>query len=151
MNVVGRCCSYLFAAKSRPEFHPQCAITQGNVECAGDVRRCHCPELRALADERGRAPRPPGGGGGGMSSENAYIAVANCGCVMMAAIETPASRRDVAKEIATCIRKGFIVRHVEVNEIPEWPWVCAQHQAELDAKRAAGGRQPRPPGVEVRG
>ena len=46
----------------------------------------------------------------------AYIGRRNCGCVVAVSVDTPFYRRDVAKDLAEFIRRGYTVERVTVEQ-----------------------------------
>lgn len=63
----------------------------------------------------------------------AYVATKDCGCVVMVAMDMPNAKRENAKEIAACIRAGYNVTRMTLDEARERPWgkKCPHEQASL--------------------
>ena len=59
----------------------------------------------------------------------AYIAKKPCGCIAMAVVDNPEHRRDTAKEVASCIKEGYIIERVTTDYVRE-NWRCYQHETE---------------------
>lgn len=51
-----------------------------------------------------------------------YIARCNCGCggIVLATVDTPEHAKEVAKEVATCIKKGYAVERVTVGYVRQF-------------------------------
>lgn len=55
----------------------------------------------------------------------AYIAKAPCGCTKFATVDTPEHAKDNAKEIAWCIKQGYIIERVTCAWVREnWRMDC---------------------------
>lgn len=56
----------------------------------------------------------------------AYIARCRCGCkgIVMAIVDNPVHKREVAKEIAKCIREGYTIEHVTVGYVRQSKFGC---------------------------
>ena len=61
-----------------------------------------------------------------MSKDNAYIAKCKCGGLVFAGIVTDASRDDLAKEVAECIKSGFEIGRMPCEEVKSAKW-CKNH------------------------
>ncbi len=55
---------------------------------------------------------------------HAYIAKRSCGCMVFASMDDPRLAKDNAREIASCIREGFTVERVPVEEARKLPFGC---------------------------
>lgn len=64
-----------------------------------------------------------------MTENMAYIAKKECGCIVMACVDNPEHRRDVAKEVAKAIRQGYIIERVGDAFVREH-WECEEHKRE---------------------
>ena len=62
-------------------------------------------------------------------TDMAYIAKKPCGCIVLAVVDNPDHRRDVAKEVAKAIREGYIIERVTADYVRE-NWRCYQHESE---------------------
>ena len=67
-----------------------------------------------------------------------WIGLRECGCLVMAVVDTPERRRDVAKEVARAIREGLNVQKVSSQSVREMAWkpdslevlqICEQHKS----------------------
>ena len=56
----------------------------------------------------------------------AYIARCKCGCggIIMATIDNPEHKKDVAKEVAKCIRDGYSVEQVTIGYVRQSKLGC---------------------------
>ena len=54
-----------------------------------------------------------------MSGDNgyAYVGIKPCGCMVFAFVDRPEHKRDIAKEVAVCIRSGWTVERVPVERV----------------------------------
>ncbi len=76
------------------------------------------------------------------ANEPAYIGRAPCGCVRLAIVDTPAGRRDTAKELAAAVRDGYTIERTTVAAVRALPieqWTCTHRQ-----RPQAAVRRPRP-------
>ncbi len=60
-----------------------------------------------------------------------YIARDSHGCILFAAVDTPDMKRDNAKEIAACIRKGLTVERVSLDVVRSTPFGCQRERPEV--------------------
>ena len=51
--------------------------------------------------------------------KKAYIGIDENGIVVMAMVDNPEHRRDVAKEIAKALRNGLVIERVESSRVPK--------------------------------
>ena len=58
--------------------------------------------------------------------EMAYMAKCCCGGMVMACVDNPKHKKDTAKEVAACIRKGYSISRITVEEVREMPF-CKNH------------------------
>ena len=68
-------------------------------------------------------------------SEYAYIGIKKCGCVVAAVVDNPDHVKDVAKEVASCIREGLTIEHMPLEEARER--LGSSIRCECDEKPAA--------------
>jgi len=54
-------------------------------------------------------------------TDMAYIARKSCGCLVMATVDNPDHSRDVAREVAKCVRMGWPVERITVEAVREIP------------------------------
>lgn len=55
----------------------------------------------------------------------AYVAIATCGCTVMATVDCPEHADENAREIAACIRDGLRIEHVTDDWVrTESRWGC---------------------------
>lgn len=57
-----------------------------------------------------------------------YISQKPCGCLMMAIIDNPKHKKEVAKEVAKAIRLGETVTRVDTESVKTMDWKCAEHK-----------------------
>lgn len=71
-------------------------------------------------------------------NEMAYIAKCKCGGMVMAVVDLPEHKKDTAKEVASCLRAGFEIERMTVEEVRAHPFCenkgkCAeQRQGQID-------------------
>mgnify|MGYP001566260858 CR=1 FL=1 len=52
-----------------------------------------------------------------MPDEFAYVGIKPCGCMVFAMVDTPGREKDIAKEVARCIRDGLKVERLPVERV----------------------------------
>ena len=62
-------------------------------------------------------------------TDYAYIATKPCGCIVMATVDFPEHKREVAKEVGKAIRQGYTVERVAVSYVREH-WECSVHEGQ---------------------
>jgi len=74
----------------------------------------------------------------------AYIArCKTCGAIVMATVDLPEHAKDVAKDIASCVRRGFAIEHVTVGYVrANWSSSCTCTQANNRVHSDAGESAP---------
>ena len=55
-------------------------------------------------------------------SEMAYIAKCVCGGMIMAVVDLPDHKKDTAKEVASCLRAGYEIERLTVEEVRAHPF-----------------------------
>lgn len=65
----------------------------------------------------------------------------DCGCIVMACVDESAHAKDIAKEIARCVRAGLIIERVTVGYVRTHDFGC-KHEERRRTK------QPTLPGME---
>jgi hypothetical protein len=60
-----------------------------------------------------------------------YIATKECGCLTMAAVDSPENKKVVAREVAKAIRMGEKVERVTCEHVRTMEWKCPQHKNPL--------------------
>jgi len=55
-------------------------------------------------------------------NEMAYVAICECGGLVMATVDLPEYRKDVAKEVASCIKKGYEIGRMTVKKVKAAKW-----------------------------
>jgi len=56
-----------------------------------------------------------------------YIGLKDCGCLVMASVDSPDHKRETAKEIAKAIREGLNVQKLSTAFVRTMPWKCELH------------------------
>jgi hypothetical protein len=56
----------------------------------------------------------------------AYIAKCKCGGMVMAVVDLPDTKKAAAKEVASCLRAGFEIERITVEEVKIIPF-CKNH------------------------
>lgn len=74
----------------------------------------------------------------------AYIArCKKCKAIVMATVDVPEHAKDVAKDIADCVRRGFVIEHVTVGYVREnWSSSCTCTQDNNRVPANAGDSVP---------
>ena len=67
------------------------------------------------------------------SETGAYIALCRCGCggIVFAVVDNPEHAADTAKEVADCIRDGYVVERGTVGFVRSRPFGCQLPKADL--------------------
>ena len=63
-----------------------------------------------------------------MSESQTYIGKRLCGCLVMAIVNNPEDKKDVAREVAKAIREGLSVYLVSSELVRTMPWKCETHK-----------------------
>jgi len=63
-----------------------------------------------------------------------YIARCKCGCTgfVVAIVDNPNHKKEVAKEIASCIKEGFSIERVTVGYVRKTPLGCQKKKEKND-------------------
>jgi uncharacterized OsmC-like protein len=70
----------------------------------------------------------------------AYVAIAPCGCVKMATVDTPERKETNAKEIAACVKDGYTIERKTCAWVREnWVSSCDLCRRRKKAKPAEQG------------
>lgn len=64
----------------------------------------------------------------------AYIARCKCGAIIMATVDKPELSEDNAKEIAACIRQGYVIERTTVGHVREMDWMDCTCNSEATRK-----------------
>jgi hypothetical protein len=57
-----------------------------------------------------------------------FLALAPCGCVKMAVVDSADHRPLTAREVSLMIRRGYRVERVTTAEVRTMPWRCEEHR-----------------------
>ena len=60
-----------------------------------------------------------------------YVAKCSCGGLVMAVMDLPEHKKDTAREVASCLRDGFEIEHITVEEARAHKW--CDNQGKCDA------------------
>jgi hypothetical protein len=52
-----------------------------------------------------------------MNEDMAYVAICKCGGIVMATMDSVERKRDVAKEVAACLRDGYEIKRITAPEV----------------------------------
>ena len=63
-----------------------------------------------------------------MIMSESYIAQKECGCLVMAVVNNPDHRREVAREVSRAIREGLQVSIVPSEQVRTMAWECETHK-----------------------
>jgi len=55
-------------------------------------------------------------------NEMAYVAKCVCGGLIMACVDLPERKNDTAKEVASCLRAGYEISRMTVEEVRAHKW-----------------------------
>jgi len=73
----------------------------------------------------------------------AYVAHKSCGCVVMVHSDKPQYAKDVARELAACVRDGYIIERVPVETASALPWTESYGRCSHDSPAEAKQREAR--------
>ena len=59
---------------------------------------------------------------------DSYIGQKECGCLVMAVVNNPDHRREVAREVSRAIRGGLQVSIVPTEQVRTMAWECETHK-----------------------
>lgn len=69
-----------------------------------------------------------------MSGDMAYVGIKSCGCLGAAIVDNPNRKRDVAREVAKCIRAGLALEKLPIETVRSMPWTCRAHSPASQVK-----------------